>query len=121
MHPSHMHYFPLAWPFQVTLFLLLALIVALIQLGILRYAFARVGVRSGYIIGILFLSLLGSSINIPVWELPPEQVVSDQVVQYMGVYWIVPAVEEWPRTVIAVNVGGAVIPIILSLALAIQH
>lgn len=121
MHPSQMHYFPLTWPFGLALFVVFAVVVALIELGILRYAFAKVGVESRYIIGLLFLSLLGSSINIPILELPAEQVVSDQIVQYAGVYWIVPAVQEWPRTVIAINVGGAVIPIILSIGLLVQH
>jgi len=28
--------------------------------------------------------------------------------------YVVPVVEDWPRTIIAVNVGGAIIPTILS-------
>lgn len=32
--------------------------------------------------------------------------------------YVVPVVEEWPRTVLAVNLGGAVVPALLSLYLA---
>jgi uncharacterized membrane protein len=63
------------------------------------------------------LSLLGSYVNIPIAELPPERVLSNQVVDYFGMQYVVPLVEEWPRTVIAVNVGGAVVPTLLSLYL----
>jgi uncharacterized membrane protein len=31
--------------------------------------------------------------------------------------YVVPLVTDWPRTVIAVNIGGAVIPTLLSLSL----
>ena len=67
--------------------------------------------------GVLVLSLLGSAINIPVAQLPPEEMVSERLVDYFGVQYVVPVVQEWPGTVIAVNVGGAVIPVILSLYL----
>ena len=40
---------------------------------------------------------------------------SDQEVSFFGVHYIIPLVERWPGTVIAVNVGGAVIPTLLSL------
>ena len=35
--------------------------------------------------------------------------------------YVIPLVQEWPRTLIAVNVGGAVIPTILSLYLLVKH
>jgi uncharacterized membrane protein len=117
MHFSDMHYFPLAWPFLLALALLLAFVVALVEIGILRYAYERMGIPRRYVFLVLVLSLLGSAINIPVAQLPPEQVVSGRVVEFAGVQWVVPVVREWPGTIIAVNVGGALIPVILSIYL----
>jgi uncharacterized membrane protein len=116
-----MHYFPLAWPFLLALFALFVVVVALIEFRILRYAYERMGVPPRYVLGILLLSLLGSSVNIPVVELPPEEVVSNRVVDFYGVRYVVPEVQEWPRTIIAVNVGGALIPAILSVYLLIKN
>ena len=121
MHPSGMHYFPTTWPFLLVLFLFLALALALIELHILRYAYERIGIDHRNALALLLLSLLGSYINIPVAELPPERVESDRIVTYFGVPHVIPEAEEWPRTIIAVNVGGAVIPVLLSLYLLIQN
>ena len=121
MRPSGMHYFPLAWPFILALGFIFVFLVALIELHILKYAYQRMGVPSRYVLGVLLLSLLGSAINIPVAELPPEKVVSNKVVEYYGVQHVVPEVEEWPRTIIAINVGGALVPVILSLYLVFKN
>jgi uncharacterized membrane protein len=53
--------------------------------------------------------------------LPPEQVMSDQVVDFFGMQYEVPVVTHWQGTVIAVNVGGAVIPTLLSLYLLFKR
>jgi uncharacterized membrane protein len=96
-------------------------VVALIELSILQYAYERIGIKPRQALAILFLSFLGSSINIPVAELPPQSVESDQVVRFFGVAYVVPAVQRWPGTIIAVNVGGALIPTALSLYLLVRH
>jgi uncharacterized membrane protein len=41
-------------------------------------------------------------------------VVSDRVIDFFGMQYTVPVVSDWRGTVIAVNVGGAVIPTLLS-------
>jgi hypothetical protein len=48
-------------------------------------------------------------------ELPERDVQSGVEVSFFGIQYVVPTVVEWPRTIIAVNVGGAVIPGLLSL------
>jgi uncharacterized membrane protein len=60
-----MHYLPLSLPFFSILVGLFLLLVALIQVGILRYAYMRLGVSSGAALLLLLGSLLGSYINIP--------------------------------------------------------
>jgi len=118
MHSLQMHYFPLAWPFLLALFGLFAILVMLVELNILKYAYARMGIPPRYVLAILLFTLLGSSINIPVAQFPPERVVSGKVVHSFGMRYVVPQVREWPGTVLAINVGGALIPIILSIYLA---
>ena len=121
MRPSSMHYFPLAWPFILALSLLFVIVFALVELGLLRYAYERMGVPPRYVLGVLLLSLLGSAVNLPVAQLPPEQVESGRLVDFFGIRYVVPVVQEWPGTVIAVNVGGALIPVILSIYLLIKN
>jgi uncharacterized membrane protein len=116
-----MHYFPLAWPFLVGLLFLFFVLVALVELGLLKYAYERMGIPPRYVLTVLLLSLLGSLINIPVAQFPPEQIVSGGLVNFYGVEYVVPVVREWPGTVLAVNVGGALIPAILSIYLLIKN
>jgi uncharacterized membrane protein len=120
MPPTGLHFFPLAHPFVLGLLFLLGLLIALIEIGVIGYAYEKMGVQRRYVFALLLLSLLGSYVNIPVAELPAERVVSGQEVTYFGMRYVIPVVEEWPGTIIAVNVGGAVIPTLLSLYLLVQ-
>jgi uncharacterized membrane protein len=120
MPPTGLHFFPLASPFILGLLFLFGLLVALIEIGIIGYAYERVGVHRRYVFVILLLSLLGSYVNIPAAEFPAERVVSGQEVTYFGMRYVIPVVHEWPGTVLAVNVGGAVIPTLLSLYLLVK-
>jgi uncharacterized membrane protein len=112
---------PLALPFLLAFFLFVGLVIALIQVGIFEYVYEKIGIQRQYIFTLLLLSLLGSYINIPVVEMPAERVISGQEIPFFGMRYVIPFVEEWPRTVIAVNVGGAVIPTLLSLYLLMKN
>lgn len=118
---AQLHYLPLSLPFFSILVGVFVLLVVLVQLGALRYAYMRIGVSSRAALLLLLGSLLGSYFNIPVAELPAQQISSGQVISYFGMRYVVPVVVEWPGTVIAVNVGGAVIPGLMSLYLLIKN
>jgi uncharacterized membrane protein len=120
MPPTGLHFFPLASPFILGLLFLLGLLVALIEIGVIGYAYEKMGVHRRYVFLVLLLSLLGSYVNIPVAQLPAERVVSGQEVTYFGMRYVIPVVEAWPGTVLAVNLGGAVIPTLLSLYLVVK-
>jgi uncharacterized membrane protein len=81
----------------------------------------RIGVSSRAAMFLLLGSLIGSYVNIPIVELPERNVESGIEVSFFGMQYVVPAVVEWPGTVIAVNVGGAVIPGLLSLYLLFKN
>jgi uncharacterized membrane protein len=116
-----MNYFPLAWPFFAILVGVFLVVVVLIQINVLRYAYTRLGVSSGTALLLLFGSLIGSYINIPVARFPEREVQTAQDLSFFGMHYLVPVVVEWPGTVIAVNVGGAVIPTLLSLYLLFKN
>ncbi|HWN50999.1 MAG TPA: DUF1614 domain-containing protein [Xanthobacteraceae bacterium] len=116
-----MNYFPLAWPFFAILVGVFLVVVVLIQINVLRYVYTRLGVSSGTALLLLFGSLIGSYINIPVARFPEREVQTAQDLSFFGMHYLVPVVVEWPGTVIAVNVGGAVIPTLLSLYLLVKN
>jgi uncharacterized membrane protein len=117
---SPLHFFPLPLPFLLILFVLLGFLILLVQIGILEYAYEKMGIHRRYVFALLFLSLLGSYVNIPVAQLPAEKITSGQEIFFFGMRYIIPLVQEWPRTVIAVNVGGAVVPTLVSLYLMVK-
>ena len=121
MNPSSLHHIPVAPWFMLGLSLLLAAAVALIEIGLFRYSYEKMGINRRYIFGILFLSLVGSYINIPIGELPTKQVATTKQISVFGVPYVVPVVQEPARTILAINVGGAVIPIIVSLYLLVHN
>src|SRR6202162_3683114 len=118
---SQVHYLPLTPGFfSILVFLFIGLVI-LIQLRMLRYAYMRLGVGPGAALLLLFGSLIGSYFNIPITILPGETMRSGQVVDFFGMQYIVPVVVSSPGTVLAVNVGGAVIPTIMSTYLVLRY
>ena len=116
-----MHYIPLAVPFFFALFLFFVFVVVLIELRIIEYTYETVGVDRRYIFFLLLLSYAGSYINIPVAQLPPEPMLSPRIIDFFGMQYVIPAATERPGTVIAVNLGGAVVPVILSIYLVARN
>ena len=121
MHTNHPHYLPLPIPFFSLLVGAFVFLVVLLQVGALRYAYMRIGLSAGGAMLVLLGSLVGSYFNIPLAELPERHILSGQEVSYFGMRYVVPVVVEWPETVVAVNVGGALIPGLVSLYLFVRH
>ncbi len=121
MQMSQLHYLPLTPSFFSILVGVFIILFVLLVLGALRHAYLSLGVSPSSAMLLLFGSLIGSYFNIPVADLPQEQVVSNRVIEFFGMQYNVPVVEHWPGTVIAVNVGGAVIPTLMSLYLLITR
>jgi uncharacterized membrane protein len=118
---SQVHYLPLTpGLFSILIFLVVGLVI-LIQLRILRYAYMRLGVGPGVALLLLFGSLIGSYFNIPITVLPGNPVTSGEIVDFFGMQYVVPVVVQWPGTVLAVNVGGALIPTLMSTYLVIRY
>jgi uncharacterized membrane protein len=121
MPRSKINFFPLTSRVIVLLFVLIGVLIIFIEFDVIRYAYEKIGIDRRYVFALLMLSLLGSYINIPVAELPEERMFTDQVISFFGMRYVVPAVHERPKTVVAINLGGAVIPVLLSAFLMIKH
>jgi uncharacterized membrane protein len=121
MAPSGLQYFPLAWPFLILLVVLLGVAAGIVAVSTLRYASAAMGIGPRGMLLLLLLALAGSYVNIPVVYLPAREVTRAAVVSFFGIQYVIPVVREAPATVIAINVGGALIPTALSVYLILKN
>lgn len=107
-------------PFSLTLLFLLIFILifgfSFLFFGVVVSAFTKIGFSVGDAFLILVLSLLGSSINIPLMTLRSDiPIVKESYIRIFGISYRVPVRRVIKNeTTIAVNVGGAVIPVLIS-------
>jgi uncharacterized membrane protein len=106
-------YWPLTFPFLLTGLVAVTLLIALLQVGLFSYAFARLGISPGIALLLLLASLAGSAVNLPVARLRNQVVEVRRVITVFGVRYIVPMLTRRSTTV-AVNVGGALVPVLVS-------
>jgi len=118
-----MHYFPVSIGLATLFFAILLCLLILLEIGLLSRAYSALGLDPRAVTLVLFGSLLGSYINLPLVRLPEERVVAREVVEIFGVPFLAPApvTVDWPGTILAINVGGAVIPILLSFYLLVRY
>ena len=117
MQVERIFYLPLTPAFFAILILMFVALVLSIQFRVLQYAYMQLGVSSRTAMFLLLGSLIGSYFNIPIIEIPNQVVSAEQVVAFFGMHYQVPATSGQGTTIIAVNVGGAVIPACMSLYL----
>ena len=84
-----------------------------VQIDLIVMVFSRIGIPTKYVFAALFATLIGSFINIPIKRIPQETMVEERMVRFFGFRYVVP-VRKRKETVLAVNVGGAVIPVLVS-------
>ncbi|MGD9723354.1 MAG: DUF1614 domain-containing protein [Pirellulales bacterium] len=119
MQSTNFHYLP---PFFGILLLLFGLLIAVLQVGVMGYAYEKMGISRLAAYAILFASLIGASINIPVAEIQGQSVVTvERVDMGWGLSYDQPVIKQWPSTFIALNVGGALIPTLLSIYFIFRH
>jgi uncharacterized membrane protein len=115
------HGFVVAPLFFMVLAVLFGLSLALLGLNILVFAYARAGIPASWLLTTLAASLLGSFVNVPVAQLETtSEPVFERVVTVFGVQYLVSRPLAPRRTTIAINVGGAVVPTVLSVYLVLH-
>jgi len=117
-----MYFLPFIFLMFLGYLVILGVLFLIVQIGIIGYAFESIGIPAEYILGLLVLSLLGSGINIPVTRVPYGiQTDSQHTMHFMGWQFRVPEMPQRNDTLIAVNLGGALIPIGISVYILITH
>jgi uncharacterized membrane protein len=116
---SRVFYNPFSIVFMFLLLIILSVIVGILFFSLVSTAFTKIGFTWYDAFLLLILSLFGSHVNIPVTKLKSsEPVVESESVRFMGMVYKLPfkrAVQK--QTTLAVNLGGAVIPGLVSLYL----
>jgi len=111
-----MFFNPLTLFFMILFFLVAAVFFVIIEINVIALAFAKIGIPSRYIFGTLFGILLGSFVNLPVKRIPQENLIEERWVSFFGFRHAIPIRKE-KVTILAVNLGGAVIPCLVSVYL----
>jgi uncharacterized membrane protein len=96
---------------------LLFLVFSLVKVGVFALAFRTLGFHPGVLFSLLALCIIGSMINIPVRRIPTSHEPEEwEIVSFFGMRFRPP---QWQQRhmVLAVNVGGAIIPTLLSIYL----
>lgn len=110
--------FPPASALLLGLFLLaLAALVFVIEWKILRWAYGKIGVPSRYIFAVLLFSLVGAHVNVPLAVIPVERLLPSRTVSMFGRTYVTPPLQTEDTTILAMNVGGALVPLLVSLYL----
>lgn len=108
LSPQHLLFFLFA----------LAVLIAFIQIGAFTIAFDKLGVSQESAFLLLITSLFGSAINLPLFQMrsepPPPVTAMDWHLRRL---LRIPPAEFSGKTVVAVNVGGCLIPLMFSLYL----
>jgi len=111
-----MNHRPVLLPFGLTLMVLLAVVI-FIQLGILRIAFSKLGLSNEAAYILLITSLLGSLVNLPLFTIKSDA-KQTQHVSFIYQQLFHRAMPQFKgRTLIAINIGGAIVPTGFSLYL----
>ncbi|MEJ5293317.1 MAG: DUF1614 domain-containing protein [Candidatus Methanosuratincola sp.] len=107
----------------VAFFFLIMLLAPLMILGLVGQALKNYGLSWGSFLIFLLLSLIGSSVNIPVWRSRVAFAApSVRYVYFFGIPYPVPSVERRIlESVLSINLGGAVMPVLLSAYLLLAN
>jgi uncharacterized membrane protein len=112
---------PLTFIYLVVLFVIGIFLVALIQVGAISIAFDKLGLSPQAGMLLLLGSLIGSGINVPVyWRESGWEAIASRLPR-KPVPWGFPRLGPQGKTLIAVNVGGCLIPVAVSFYLFTHH
>ncbi|MGH7933904.1 MAG: DUF1614 domain-containing protein [Candidatus Binataceae bacterium] len=106
--------------YALVFFAVLAGLFVLIEIGVIHYAFQMIGLPPDLAFLALAASLIGAYINIPLIKIEGGATHTTELVNNYGVRYRVP-VRYTGGTMLAVNVGGAVVPVLISLYVLVRQ
>jgi uncharacterized membrane protein len=98
----------------------LAIFFTLVEIHIISYAFQMIGLPPEMAFLALMASLIGSYVNIPITQIECVEPHAEPMVRSFGVAYRIPMHYAHRATTVAVNVGGAVVPCLITLYLLIH-
>jgi uncharacterized membrane protein len=110
-----MFFGPFLLIYWLIFFGLVVFLFAMLAVGAISYAFHALGLPPNVAFYALLLSLLGSYINIPITRIEGSTQHPVEIVNHFGMRYRVPLhLASGGSTVVALNVGGAIVPLIIS-------
>jgi uncharacterized membrane protein len=104
-------------PFYLALLVVaLGLLAVFVQVGALTLAFDKLGLSPNSAMLLLFTSLLGSLINLPLFSVKAEGLPPPMPQPFRSLLRL-PPMEFTGKTVVAINVGGCLVPLAFSIYL----
>jgi uncharacterized membrane protein len=108
-------------PFSIVIFiiliLLLPVLMILVSVGAIGVAFQKLGLSSGAGLMFFLSSLIGSTINIPIQEKRVEMPHENQDISNLHSFFFGVKPSFLQKQILAINLGGCILPIMLCLYL----
>jgi uncharacterized membrane protein len=98
----------------IALILIVGLLLAFVQVGVLTVAFEKLGLSTHSAFVLLFASLFGSAINLPVMKVSAERPSLEGMPEQLREAMASALRKFQGKTIIAVNAGGCLIPLVFS-------
>jgi uncharacterized membrane protein len=95
-------------------FLALAFLIGFVQIGLITIAFDKLGLSPSSVYLLLLCTLGGSLINLPLFSLKADSTAPPRLPPELSRFPFFKPLPFTGKTIIAVNVGGAVVPICFS-------
>jgi len=110
-------------PFQLIAFIaVLIVLLTVVQIGVISIAFDKLGLSPTTVYLLLFASLFGSAINLPLFLVDAESPEAPPLIPpLLRGLLRVPERPYEGKTLVAVNVGGCIIPVLFSISLLNHH
>lgn len=105
---------PFLFIYVLIFFFGLAFLFFMFEINVISYVFEAIGLPPGLAFLALLVSLLGSYVNIPISEIEGGETHPAEIVSSFGVRYRIPVHLAGPSTKIAVNLGGAIVPVLIS-------
>jgi len=110
-------YPPVTSPILFLFALVLVVLLGFVEVGVIKLAYEKLDISHRTIILLLLMTIFGSYINIPIARIPAKAMIQDQVITFWGMPYVVPRILEPRHSIVAINVGGALIPVAICLYL----
>jgi uncharacterized membrane protein len=101
--------------YAILFFFGLVFLFILVEIHVISYAFQLLGLPPGVAFVALLAVLIGSYVNIPLTRIAAGNLRTPEVVGNFGTRYRVPTGYTPGSTIVAINVGGAVVPILISI------